>query len=123
MATMHSSERIGEAWRLHRDGNHAEAIQAFKEIIQKAPDSVDAHYGMGLAYKAMNDNASAADAFQKSLSLAEEAYKAVRTTAGAEGHTGSNDLATNEDDRFMMLTRMLRQRMADVGVKSNKDEA
>lgn len=123
MATMHSSERIGEAWRLHRDGNNAEAIRVFKEIIQKAPESVDAHYGLGLAYKASNDNASAADAFQKALSLAQDAYKAVRTTSGAEGNAAVNDLNTIEDDRFMMLTRMLRQRLADVGVNTNNTKA
>lgn len=123
MATMHSAERIGEAWRLHRDGNNAEAIRVFKEVIQKSPENVDAHYGLGLAYKASNDNASAADAFQKSLTLAEEVYKALRTASHAEGNTGSNDLNTSEDDRFMMLTRMLRQRLADVGVNTNNNKA
>jgi len=119
MSTLHNTERIGEAWRLHRDGNNDQAIKIFKEIIQKAPESVDAHYGLGLAYKATNDNASAADAFQKALQLAQSAFKAVNTTSNADGHHGSNDLDTNEDDRFMMLTRMLKQRLADVGVEES----
>lgn len=116
MSTLHSSERIGEAWRLHRDGNNDQAISIFKEIIQSAPENVDAHYGLGLAYKASSDMASAADAFQKALTLAESAFGAVKTTSQAEGHHGKNDLDTSEDDRFMMLTKMLKQRLEDVGV-------
>lgn len=119
MSTLHSSERIGEAWRLHRDGNNDQAITIFKEIIQNAPESVDAHYGLGLAYKATNDMASAADAFQKALDLAQSAYTAIQTASQADGHHGTNDLDTSEDDRFMMLSRMLKQRLHDVGVDSS----
>ncbi len=118
MSKLHSSERIGEAWRMHRDGNNDQAINIFKEIIQTAPDNVDAHYGLGLSYKAMGDMASAADEFQKALDLSEKALSAVQTTSGVEGHHGTNDLDTSEDDRFMMLTRMLKQRLEDVGVTS-----
>jgi len=119
MSTLHSSERIGEAWRHHRDGNNDQAITIFKEIIQKAPNNVDAHYGLGLAYKASNDMASSADAFQKALEFAENAVSARRTASGAEGHHGANDLDTSEDDRFMMLSNMLKQRLADVGVSDS----
>ena len=119
MSTLHSTERIGEAWRNHRDGNNDKAITIFKEIIQKTPENVDAHYGLGLAYKATNDNASAADAFQKALGFAQNALSAVKTAAGAEGYHGSNDLDTSEDDRFMMLSNMLKQRLADVGVSDS----
>lgn len=116
MSTLHSAERIGEAWRLHRDGNNEQSIKIFKEIIQTSPENVDAHYGLGLAYKATNDSASAADAFQKALELAQKAYNAVKTTSEADGHHGLNDLDTSEDDRYMMLSRMLKQRLEDVGV-------
>lgn len=117
MSTLHSSERIGEAWRLHRDGSNDKAISIFREIIQKAPDNVDAHYGLGLAHKASGDVASAADAFQKALDLAETAFNAVQTASTVDGHHGKNDLDSNEDDRYMMLTRMLKQRLEDVGVQ------
>lgn len=119
MSTLHSSERIGEAWRFHRDGNNEQAITIFKDIIQTAPENVDALYGLGLAYKASNDMASAADAFQTALKIAEKAFNANKTTSEAEGHHGTNDLDTNEDDRFMMLTRMLKQRLADIGVSDS----
>lgn len=119
MSTLHSSERIGEAWRHHRDGNNDQAITIFKEIIQKAPKNVDAHYGLGLAYKATNDMASAADAFQNALDCAQSALGGIKTTSAAEGHHGKTDLDTSEDDRFMMLSNMLKQRLADVGVSDS----
>ena len=118
MSTLHSAERIGEAWRMHREGNHTDAIRTFKEIIQNAPESVDAYYGLGLSYKATNDNASAADAFQKALDYAQKALSGVKQQSSADGHHGSNDLDTSEDDRYMMLSRMIRQRLEDVGVTS-----
>lgn len=119
MSTLHSSERIGEAWRMHRDGNNDQAITVFKEIIQTAPENVDAHYGLGLCYKSSGDNASAADAFQKAYGLATKALEAARTTSGADGHHGGNDLDSTEDDRYMMLSRMLKQRLEDVGVEQS----
>jgi tetratricopeptide (TPR) repeat protein len=119
MSTFHSSERLGEAWRHHRDGNNEQAITIFKDIIHMAPENVDAHYGLGLSYKASSDMASAADAFQKALNFAEHAYNAVKTTSEAEGHHGANDLDTSDDDRFMMLSKMLKQRLEDVGVSES----
>lgn len=114
MSRLHSAERVGEAWRMHRDGNNDGAIALFSEIIETAPDSVDARYGLGLSYKANGDTARAAEAFQTALDLAQQALNAVNTTSGADGHHGTNDLNTNEDDRFMMLSRMLKQRIDDV---------
>ena len=115
MSTLHSSELIVESYGHHRDNNNEQAIQIFKEIIDTAPENVDAHYGLGLAYKASNDMAAAADAFQKALGFAEKAYNAVKTASEAEGYHGGNDLDTSEDDRFMMLSKMLKQRLEDVG--------
>jgi len=119
MSTLHSSERVGEAWRLHRDGNNDQAIKIFKEIIHTAPENVDAHYGLGLAYKASNDMASSADAFQKALGFSEKAFNATKTTSEAEGHHGANDLDSSEDDRYMMLSKMLKQRLEDVGISDS----
>lgn len=117
MSTLHSSERISEAWRLHRDGQNKSAIDIFQDIIGTAPENVDAYYGLGLAYKAAGDIASAADAFQTGLGYAEQALSAVQLTSHVEGHHGANNLDTHDDDRFMMLTRMLKQRLGDVGVE------
>ena len=115
MSSLPSAEKIGRAWRLHRDGDNHGAIRLFEEVIAASPDSVDAHYGMGLAYKANGDKAAAADSFQQALNVTAQALSAVQLTSHAEGQHGANDLETNFDDRYMMLTRMLQQRIEDVG--------
>ena len=116
MSTLHSSERIGEAWRLHREGDNHSAIDIFQDIIRTAPENVDAYYGLGLAHKAAGDRAASAEAFQTALAYAEQAYAAIQQASHAEGHHGATDLDTNADDRFMMLTRMLKQRLEDVSL-------
>jgi tetratricopeptide (TPR) repeat protein len=118
MSTLPSAEKIGRAWRLHREGDNQAAISMFEEVIAASPDSVDARYGLGLAQKASGDHAAAANSFQRALSITESALSAVQTTSHAEGQHGANDLDTNIDDRYMMLTRMLKQRIDDVGGKS-----
>lgn len=115
MSTLPSAEKIGRAWRMHRDGDNRGAIDGFEEVIASSPDSVDAHYGMGLALKASGELEAAADSFQRALSITEQALSAVQMTSHAEGQHGANDLETNFDDRYMMLTRMLQQRIEDVG--------
>lgn len=115
MSTLPSAEKIGRAWRLHRDGDNPGALRLFKEVIASSPESVDAHYGMGLAYKANGDMTAAAASFQQALSVTEQALSAVQVTSHAEGQHGANDLETSFDDRYMMLTRMLKQRIEDVG--------
>ena len=118
MSTLPNSERIGKAWRLHRDGNNSDAIGAFEEIIAISPESVDAHYGLGLVNKALGDSASAAAAFQQALDKVQEALSAIQTASSAEGHHGANDLDTNYDDRYMMLTRMITQRLDELAAAS-----
>lgn len=115
MSTLPTTEKIGRAWRAHRDGNNPEAINLFEEVIGANPENVDAHYGLGLAHKADGDNSASLAAFQTALNFSQQALEAVRTASHIEGHQGDNDLDSNDDDRFMMLTRMLTQRIADLG--------
>ena len=91
----------------------------FESIISTTPDNVDALYGLGLAHKAAGDLNAAADAFSRALEKAESALSAVKTASQAEGSLGDNDLETNFDDRYMMLTRMLSQRLEDVGAAAS----
>ena len=115
MASMASVEKVGQAWRLHRDGDNDGAIRMFESLVAANPENVDALYGLGLAHKATGDNAAAASAFGQALGMTESALAAVKTTSHTEGNLGDNDLGTNIDDRYMMLTRMLSQRLEDVG--------
>lgn len=104
-------ERIGSAWQNHREGRNDAAISAFEEILRKDPDNIDANYGIGLALKADGQMDKALTAFEKALSLTEDA----RTTyekSRAQEHPDDN-VKTPEDDRFMMLNRMIKQRIEE----------
>lgn len=114
MSTMALSERIGSAWRLHRDGDNQGAIRLFDEIIRSRPDSVDAHYGLGLAQKALGDDSAAAGAFQQALDLIEAAQSGDAFEAEA-----ASDNGPNSEDRHMMLTRMLKQRLEDLSAAAS----
>lgn len=117
MSTMSTAERIGSAWRLHRDGDNQGAIRLFEEIIRSGPDSVDAHYGLGLAHKALGGNEAAATAFAGALGIIEAAQSADADAAVAAEAAGDN--GPNSEDRYMMLTRMLKQRLEDVGAATS----
>ena len=119
MSSIAMVEKVGQAWRLHREGDNAGAIRMFEGIISSNPENVDALYGLGLAHKATGDLSAAGDAFRQALERTESALSAVKTTSQAEGNIGDNDLETNFDDRYMMLTRMLTQRVQDVGAASS----
>ena len=113
MANMHTEERIGEAWKQHRMGNNDSAIDIFRDILSKRPGHLDALYGLGLAQRAKGDVDSAVESFNKAMQLAKEALNAVDKTSVVDGHSGTNDLDTYEDDRFLMLQRMISQRLEE----------
>ena len=115
MSTLPSAEKIGRAWRMHRDGDQQGAIRAFDEVIAKSPDNVDAYYGLGLAYKTAGDQQSAADSFKQALANIEDTRSDAPETSGAVVPLAGNDLEIKFIGRQMMLSRMLRQRIADVG--------
>lgn len=112
------NKQIGEAWKLHREGKNSEAIKEFERVINIAHDSVDAHYGLGLALRADGSDAKATEAFQTAYRLTKDALKSVRAIAEAEGTIGNN-MNSLEDDRYMMLTRMLKQRLNEMGVTAD----
>lgn len=121
MSTMHTEERIGEAWRMHRNGDLNSAREIFDDIISRKPESLDAYYGLGLVQRAAGETDAAVTSFQRAYALAKQGFSAVRLTSSVEGHTGGNDLDTYEDDRYMMLIRMIGQRLTELGVEPPED--
>ena len=111
MSTMHTEERIGEAWNQHRTNNNPAAIEIFQEILSSQPKNIDALYGLGLAQRANGENGAAVASFQQALKFAEEGLH--ENTSMLEG--AGNNLDTDQDDRFMMLIRMTKQRLAELG--------
>lgn len=114
MVSMQTEERIGEAWRQHRMGNNPEAITIFREILSKRPDHLDAIYGLGLAQRTSGDVAGARESFNRALELTEEALMAKDRTSIIEGLASPQDLDSYQDDRFMMLQRMIGQRLEEL---------
>lgn len=118
MSALRREERVGQAWHFIRQRQYERALEAFKDIIRSMPNNVDAYYGLGVVHRALGENDAAIASYQKTLELAQEALKAVRTTSSVDGNTAANDLETQEDDRFLMLITMIKQRLAELGVKA-----
>jgi tetratricopeptide (TPR) repeat protein len=102
MANENVAVQIGQAWRSHREGNNEAAVDQFGRILRTVPDSIDANYGLGLANRALGNHAAATEAFQRALDMTDRA-----------------DSTSQEDrDRFMMLSRMIKQRLEEIKAAS-----
>lgn len=108
MSQIANHAQIGDAWSLHRAGNNSEAIRAFQDALKMAADDVDIYYGLGLAQRANKQYDQALESFQTALNLAKQKLDQLR----AESHQ-ENQLSTTNDDRYMMLTRMIGQRIEE----------
>jgi len=108
--------QIGRAWRYQREGEADSAIQAFEKILQQEPDSIDANYGMGLSQRTGGHYQEALEHFQHALDIVDindSAGRAAREAAANDFQTERIKPNTAEDDRYMMLTRMLKQRIGE----------
>jgi thioredoxin-like negative regulator of GroEL len=87
---------VGQAWSLHFHGQNDGAIQAFRDIVTRWPDHVDANYGLALTLKKGGQKAEAVEAFNRTKSL----IQAVEVQA------------EDENARLQMLIRMIDQHLA-----------
>lgn len=108
MSQIANHAQIGDAWNLHRQGNNSEAIRGFEAAVKSAPNDVDAYYGLGLAQRANKQYDQAVQSFQTALDLAKTTLEKLRSESKVE-----NSLTTTNDDRYMMLIRMLGQRLEE----------
>lgn len=114
MSNQNITQRIGQAWGLHRHGQNDQAINEFKSVLSTDPNNIDAHYGLGLAYRAIDSDDEAVAAFKKAHSLTTAAFEKFKAE---RGDSPVNDMTISDDDRFMMLTRMIKQRLSELGAK------
>jgi tetratricopeptide (TPR) repeat protein len=129
-------ERVGEAWRLHRYGDNQAALDIFEDLSFDAPadieenflddleknqrdaiiaewvNYIDALYGFGLATRTEGNEEKAVKIFRRALSYTDKVLAALGVRDIA---TGSNELDSFADDRFIMLRRMITQRMEELG--------
>lgn len=87
--------KIGEAWKAHHRGEQQKAITQFKELVTRAPDNVDALWGLGLSYRKAGDLENALDVFRRAKSLVKAQL----------------DENPAEYGRLFMLNRMLSQQI------------
>ncbi|MBI1279480.1 MAG: hypothetical protein GC179_15225 [Anaerolineaceae bacterium] len=103
---------ISHAWRHQREHQAATAVPEFEKILKQDENNLDALYGMGLALRDSGNKEGAIQNFQRCLELVTAAAAARRPAkTGEDEHRTAN---TPEDDRFMMLTRMLQQRLDEL---------
>ena len=104
---------VGKAWEQHRQSQNIDAIRAFDDVLNVKPNDVDALYGRGLAQRASGDKSGATKSFQVAYDFVTKTTEALQKARIIED--GSNNLKTTEDDRYMMLARMCRQRLDELG--------
>lgn len=129
-------ERVGEAWRLHRYGDNSAALDIFADLTRDAPRTIgsnelddmsggesdtrvadwvnyiDALYGYGLALRKDGNEEKAVENLQQALDQTDMVLRAL----GVDSlESGSNSLDSFADDRFIMLRRMIEQRLEELG--------
>jgi tetratricopeptide (TPR) repeat protein len=106
---------IGKAWEQHRNSQNIEAVRAFEDALTLKSNDVDALYGKGLAQRASGDKSGAIKSFQIAYDYVTKTTEALQKARIIED--GANSLKTTEDDRYMMLARMCRQRLDELGIE------
>lgn len=100
------AQQIGRAWRYYREGKADTAITEFERILQKNADDIDAHYGIALAQNAAGRKADALRHYQKAQELVSVAIEKQPKREG--------NIPSPADDRLMMLSRMIGQRLTEL---------
>ena len=112
-----TSESIVDGWTWLRQGRFDDAESTFSKILAKDAENVDAHYGKGLSLRAVGKVEAAIETFQKALDISRNRLREIRQQYG--GDETRTSLESIEDDRYMMMERMLRQRLSELGVKAS----
>jgi tetratricopeptide (TPR) repeat protein len=83
---------VKQARKLNSEGKQDEAIALYREALMRAPDSYDAHYGLGVALDLEGDYAGARQAFMKAIQLAPDESKEQVLAATAVSYTFAGDI-------------------------------
>ena len=104
-----ASSLVAQAWNYHREGKAAAAVAEFEKVVQQYPQDIDANYGLGLSQKAAGQTAAAINTFKHTLEIISESQK----KEDAQRNVDDENVRTPEDDRLLMLQRMVNQRLAE----------
>ena len=107
-----TGDLMGQAWNYQREGKFDNALNSFEKAVKASPQDIDAVYGLGLAQKSTGRKTEAIKSFNQALELIEAHQK----TLVHEENADHEYIRTPEEDRFVMLARMVNQRLAELGV-------
>jgi tetratricopeptide (TPR) repeat protein len=99
---------ISEGWAAHRSGKNDEALRQFENALSLENDNIDAYYGIGLAERARRRLPEATAAFEKSLQLTRDKLALTQPDPTLSA------VEVPDIDRYMMLIRMIGQRLAEI---------
>jgi Tfp pilus assembly protein PilF len=97
MANQDYADQIARAWSLHRQGQNDAAAREFQSLLALTGDNMDVLYGLGLAQRGSGQVEAAQETFEKCLE---------KIVSALETHPG--------EDRYEMLEKMTRQRLAEL---------
>lgn len=115
MSELNISAKIAQAWAYHRAERNNDAQREFEAILHNAPDDIDALYGMGLTLRAAGQKDEAIELFQKAYGLTQDALHNEVQEEVEQGLVEDTLVVAGQNPRYMMLTRMISQRLAELG--------
>jgi tetratricopeptide (TPR) repeat protein len=65
-----TAELVRQARKLNGEGRQQQAIAMYRDALSRAPDSYDAHYGLGIALDLAGREREARDSFSRAIELA-----------------------------------------------------
>jgi tetratricopeptide (TPR) repeat protein len=74
-------------------GDYAKAIECYKEIVQRKPDSAEAHFNLGVAYGKIGENKKAIECFRETIRLDPTSHVAYCNLGLDYKDLGDNDNA------------------------------
>ncbi len=89
--------QIGKAWGYHSKNQNEEALAEFRALVDKNPSHIDAQYGLALTLAALGKKEEALNVYGKVAELVQAEI--------------SRQSAEDEDARYRMLARMIKQRV------------
>jgi tetratricopeptide (TPR) repeat protein len=110
---------IAKAWEQHRNNSNDAALAMFDDVLAQDDQNVDAYYGKGLALRDLKRQDDAIDSLKTAYDLATKFLDDLREEHKKDGMHLANKLNMTDDDRYMMLIRMIGQRLQELGVDMN----
>lgn len=92
------STGLSKAWTLQTSGKYNDSVAEFEKLAAKHPDDLDVIYGLGQAQRSAGLRDRALTTFTRLAEIVEQ-----------------QRAANPASDRFQMLTRMVQQRLTELG--------